>query len=288
MIRAAYYALDDLYQRYIYERPNGSFRRMLLEKMNHPDYPEKARRLCDDGFVVLPSYFEGDLLRTMQEEFAQWTVGIPVDAIGRITLTEPKGVFVKNSAAFSTAAVDPYVLALVAYYWGKPVTLSMSYGFRLDPNPGWKKVGPFQWHHDANRKQVKVYVLLSDVRADGQRMDYIPGTHRLWHRFQRGGAGYGETRIPDEVALRYGPPSPVAGPAGSVIIFDTNGFHTGNQNMSARRDAWIFQYTAGRHAEPLGGIHPDLFRELTPFQRAILRAQNLTPSPSPAAAAVPR
>lgn len=277
MIRSVYYAMDDLYQRWIYERPNGTFRRLLVRKALRSDFEEKALRLCRDGILLLPGYFQGEILRTMQEEFNRWAPQAAPDSIGRMNLTEAKGVHLRDSRVFSAAAVDPFVLSLASYYWGKPVTLTQSYGFRLDPNPGGKKVGPFQWHHDANRKQVKIYVLLSDVSPEGQRMDYIPGTNVLWHRFKRGNAGYTETRIPDEVVLGYGRPVSCAGPAGTVLIFDTNGIHAGNQNLSARRDAWVYQYTAGRHIEPLSGLHPEVYGALTPFQRSILRARNLAP-----------
>ncbi len=278
MIRSAYYALDDLYQRYVYERPSAAFRRLLVEELSRPDFQEKARQFCRDGLLILPRYFQGETLTRMREDFERFAPRGRADSIGRINLTEARGVLLRDSFAFSAAAVDPLLLSLTAYYWGKPIVLSMTYGFRLDPDPGGKKIGPFQWHHDANRKQVKIYILLSDVDPEGQRMDYIPGTHVVWHRFKRGDAGYGETRIPDETALRYGRPIRCAGESGTAILFDTNGIHAGNQNLSARRDAWVFQYTAGRHVEPLSGIHPDVHRGLTPLQQMILRPKNLLPS----------
>ena len=253
-----------------------------MERAPRPDFPEKAAELCRNGLLLLPGYFQGDALARMREDFERAApLGSP-DAIGRINLTESKGVFLRDSFIFSSAAVDPFLVSLAAYYWGKPVVLSMVYGFRLEPDPGGKRVGPFQWHHDANRKQVKIYILLTAVHPDGQRMDYIPGSHAVWHRFRRGNAGYGETRIPEEIARRYGQPVRCAGPAGTALIFDTNGIHTGNQNLSARRDAWVFQYTAGRHVEPLSGIHPDVYAALSPLQQTILHPRNLAESSQPA------
>lgn len=285
MLRAAYYALDDLYQRHIYERPSAHYRRALLREAHEwwPDFREKAEALCREGCLILPRYFGGDALREMQEQVNRWAPGVASEQgrPGQINLSEKKGVLLRNSPALSRAGTDPYLLSLVSYYWGKPVFLSMSYGFRLEPDPRAKREGPFQWHHDANRKQVKVYVLLTDVSPDGQRMDYIPGTHTLWHRFRPGESGYNETRVPEETALRAGQPVRCAGPAGTALIFDTNGIHTGNRNLSARRDAWVFQYTAGRHLQPLSGIHPDVYRNLNSLQRRVLRSRNLAPSSKP-------
>ena len=278
MIRETFYALDDLYQRYVYERPSGPFRKALVREVARQDFLPAAHRLCRDGMLLLPGYFQGETLRGMQEDFSRWAPAVPPDEIGRITLTERKGYRLRDSSTLSSAAVDPFLLALVAYYWGKPIYLSMTLGFRLEPSPRGRNAGPFQWHHDANRKQIKIYLLLTPVGSEGQRLDYIPGTHTLWHRFPRGSSGYSETRIPDEIALRHGEPVRCAGPAGTAIIMDTNGIHTGNQNMSARRDAWVFQYTAGRHIEPLAGLHPDVYTRLTPLHRMILRPRNLAPA----------
>ena len=271
-MKALLYAADDLYQRCIYERPKPGFRNRLIQQIPRPDFREKAERFSRDGILVLPAYFSDGLLQGLREEFERWITGREADETGRRGLNESKGVQLKNSPTLSRAAVDPFLTALAAYYWGKPVLLSMFSGYRLDATNDSREVGPFQWHHDANRKQVKVLVYLDDVAPDGQRMDYLPGTHKIWHRFRRGKEGYEETRFSDQAVAQYGPPVRCAGPAGTVLVFDTNGLHRGNRNPSAKRDIWVFQYTAGRHRETLSGIHPDVLRNLEPFQKQTLRS----------------
>lgn len=262
------YALDDCYQRYIYECPSPSYRKRVADEAPWPDFRKKADQFCRDGILILRSHFQGEVLEGMRSDFSRWIPRATADEFGRFRLHEGQGTFLKDSVVFSRAALDPWVLALARYYWGKPVVLSQASGDRLYPDPGGKKLGPFQWHHDAKRKQLKALIYLDDVSRDGQRMDYLPGTHRIWQQFKRGDADYEKTRIPDEEVLpRYGhQPIHCEGPAGTVLLFDTNGIHRGNQNLSAKRDAWVFQYTAGRHVGPFSGIHPEVVRQLNPEQ----------------------
>ena len=265
------YALDDCYQRYVYERPIGPYREKVAREAPWPEFRQKAEQFCRDGILVLPGHFQGELLDGIRSDFNAWVEKVSIDSVGRYLMNEERKMFLKDSAAFSRAAVDPWILALTRYSWGKPVLLAHSSGYRLYPSPGGKKIGPFQWHHDANRKQLKALIYLDDVTREGQRMDYLPGTHRIWHRFNRGEAGYGETRIPDEEVVPYGEPVRCEGPAGTVLLFDTNGIHRGNQNLSAKRDVWVFQYTAGRHVESFSGLHPDVAARLAPEDRRTAR-----------------
>ena len=271
-MKALWYALDDLSQRYLYERPSQRYRRQLLHAVRFPDFLPKAEQLSQNGVLILPSYFQPSVVAGMREDFHKWAQGKKEDSLGRILVSESTGAFLRDSFHFSAAAVDTYLTALVRYYWGKPVVLSHACGLRIHPTPPeGKDVGPFQWHHDANRKQVKAMILLDDVAPDGQRMDYLPKTHRIWHRFRRGEAGYEETRFSQESVARYGELVRCAGPAGTVILFDTNGLHRGNRNLGPRRDVWTFQYTAGRHMEPLSGLHPHVTRQMDRCQRRFAR-----------------
>ena len=50
----------------------------------------------------------------------------------------------RQSPALSWLAVDPYLTALVSYYWGRPIVLAQSGGSRLLPSEV-KEYGSFQW-----------------------------------------------------------------------------------------------------------------------------------------------
>ena len=270
--KQAAYSLDDFRQRALYERPSRSYRKKLVRESPWPDFRQKAQRLCDDGVLILRGHFTGEALEGMRRDFAGWIQkGVSSDEPGSLQVNEKQGASLRNSEAFSRAAIDPWITALAGYYWGKPVLLAYSFGARLESDPSGNGLGPFQWHHDAHRKQLKAMIYLDHVSRDGQRMDYLPGTHRIWHRFRRGESGYEETRLSNEAVARYGEPLRCEGPAGTVVLFDTNGIHRGNRNLGPKRDTWVFQYTAGRHLEPVSVLHPKVAQKLTPEQRRLAR-----------------
>jgi hypothetical protein len=64
-------------------------------------------------------------------------------------------------------------------------------------------------------------------------------------------------------------PVECAGPAGSVILFDSNGIHRGNRNLGPRREVVFGVYSAGRHLE---GCRFDVghLYDLADWQKAIL------------------
>ena len=207
----------------------------------------------------------------MQADFNRWAHTASPDRDG---LLEFGAASLRDSIELSRLAVDPVLTAFVRSYWGKPVVLAQSIGMRLEPAAGLPDYGAFQWHHDAKHKQVKVMVLLTDVPDDGQRMDYLPGTNRDW----RSPKGYAASRFSDQMVRRYGEPVRCSGPAGTVVIFDTNGLHRGNRNAGPRRDVWVHHYTAGRSLFPLSGLHPEVERDLTADQRRLVRLSEVSSS----------
>lgn len=256
-----------LHQHYVRDHPKSGFRECLSRSAPLPDFVDQARRLRRDGILFLRSYFPPEALRVMQEDFDRFVRDKDTkEPEGSVSLNESTGVFLRDSIPLSRAAVDPALTALAAYYFGRPVVLAQSYGIRIEPRE-MNDYGAFQWHHDAKRHQIKVMVLLTDVASEGQRMDYIPGTHRLWHLY----SSYEDTRFSDDEARMHGIPVRCTGSAGTVILFDTNGLHRGNRNLGPRRDVWVFQYTSGSSLFPLLGLHPQVTNQLTPDQKRIAR-----------------
>lgn len=255
---------DNLYLRMIHQRPSQRYRKGLVDQAARPDFFDLAEQLCRDGVLVLPSYFSGDDLKGMQLDFSRWMEGLDLPEDAKLELPAS---YLPGSMALSKAVFEPFLISLVRYYWGKPVYLANTSGTRLEPIVI-EDYSAWQWHHDAKRMQVKVMIVLTDVPADGQRMYYLPGTHRIWHRKL---GSFEETRVPKEVADNYGEPIECTGPAGSVVIFDTNGIHRGNRNLGPRRDTWTNNYTAGRSLFPMSGLHPDVVPNMTPDQISLAR-----------------
>jgi len=166
---------------------------------------------------------------------------------------------------FADLILDELILAAVEAYYARPIYLVTSQIQRLDPIEPYEGRA-FQWHHDSKGKYVKAMWLLTNVPITGQRMSYIVGSHTIKHSFTT----YEETRFTDAQARRYGKVIECSAPAGSVIVFDTNGIHRGNRNLGLIRDIVVGTYSAGRY---LHGCQFDLksLRHLNEWQKLILK-----------------
>jgi hypothetical protein len=257
-----------LVERYVYERPSTLYRKMLVRVTGFDKLTADCEALSRDGVLILPGHFSGELLHQMQQDYNHWCdLKQGINQYGFKDFDGGKQEsYLSTSYSLSKVAVDPYLTALVSYYWGKPIRLAYCHGYRLEPVEP-REYRAFRWHHDLKRKQVRVMVLLTDTPIEGQRMDYIAGSHRVWHLF----ANHRHVRFTDEEARSYGLPIHCIGPAGTVVLFNANGIHRGNRNLGPRRDQYTFNYTAGRAMFPLPGLHPEVVRQLTPRQRRMVR-----------------
>lgn len=262
-------SLSDTYRKHVYERPSQAFRQRILEGLadelpgrSAEEFVRSAESLIDRGYVAFPRYFES-VLPEMVADFERLIGSHGVDR--GIAMNGIYGEALAASPVFSRAAVDPYLTRVISYYLGKQAYLAECLGRRLEPLDYPGEYSSWQWHHDGKGKQVKIMVLLTDTAPYGQRTDYLPGTHRIFHR----GVSL-NSRFTREAVAGYGTPIPISGPAGTAVVFDTNGLHRGNRNLSAKRDVWIYIYTAGRHLSDVR-LAPEAIDELTPAQRTLAR-----------------
>jgi hypothetical protein len=267
--RRAYQYVKTRYDEHFYERPSAAYRAKLGAASSIPDFQDIADRLCRDGLVILPNYFDAVNLAEMREEFERL-----------IALTPPNEESIRTNSAhistgrlaqsrvFSDLAFEPELLRLTQYYWGKPVVLNGTGGTRIEPFAS-DDYGSYQWHHDGKRKQVRVFILLTDVPVSGQRTEVVAGSNHLWYE------DLTTSRLSREQALAAGSIVDCAGPAGSVVIFDTNAMHRGNRNAGPRRDTWNFAYRAPNamttKLAKRPPLHPDTIVNLTAEQRIIAR-----------------
>jgi hypothetical protein len=250
--------------RVLYERPDRAFRRELLDNRAESSlFIEYATALDREGLVIIEDYFSGELLARAQEDFQRFCARFSSDSNGEIRLDRN---YLSQSEALVEMAFDNFLLDLIRFAWGKPIFLAETGGYRILPIE-LCDYSSFQWHHDNKRKQIKMMVLLTDVAADGQRMDYIPKTQDIWHQHYSSE----ETRISPAVAERFGPNKPCHGPAGSVVLFNTNGIHRGNRNKSTTRDVWVNTYTAGDNLFPVPLFSATLRRRLNKQQLDLIR-----------------
>lgn len=108
-------------------------------------------------------------------------------------------------------------------------------GKRIFPmNP--KEFANYQWHHDGDFKTLKFFFLLTELKIDGQKMDYLPGTHKSFN------SHHNKILDKNNILLNKKNKISLIGNPGDCYIFDGNGFHRGNRNNSYIRDIITIQY----------------------------------------------
>jgi ectoine hydroxylase-related dioxygenase (phytanoyl-CoA dioxygenase family) len=250
---------------YLHFRPQAGFRPSVVVG-DGLDSAAMAADLDARGIHVAPRLLDAARLDALRDAFERVITGPDGRPLGATNAPGAYGRFVDLSQwpVFLDLVLREAVLAAVEAYYRRPIYLAATQVNRLEPVAPFEG-DSFQWHHDMKGKYVKAMWLLTDVAADGQRMSFVAGSHRRL----RSALTYEESRIPAEAARTAGEIVECVGPAGTLILFDTNGIHRGNRNPAARRDIVFGIYSAGRH---LHGCRFDsaAVARLSPFQRAVL------------------
>ena len=113
-------------------------------------------------------------------------------------------------------------------------------------------VGQFHWHHDMEDRQLKVLLLLTNVDKQDQYMNYVKGTHKVFHPYQQFFKNnldfeYYENTINDFKILK------TTGKAGDLFLFDSNGMHRGIRSNGRVRDAYFIEFTAAKNKNNIWG-----------------------------------
>ena len=200
------------------------------------------------GIVLLPAHFDGARLERLNAAFERAIAGKPDPHTPDALLSED---FIAEDAAFVDAALDELLLEIIAAYYGKKFAIARSNAIRLNPTPALRD-GSYQWHHDTRGRQLHLMILLNEVRADGQRMQYLSGSHQRYDTHARAHSHGSRFEKDMREALERDPSVrerivDVCGPAGTAALFDANGLHSGNRNANGRRDTVTFCYVSYRH-----------------------------------------
>jgi len=242
---------------YFHRRRDANFDWHFIDPPRQSEAEHHAETFQREGIVLLPGYFKGEQLGRLQTAFgsiidARPSPGNP-DSFGNTD-------FMHTSPAFLEAALDDFLLEIIAGYCGRKFAIGRASALRILPTPA-NRYGSFMWHHDARGRQVHVMVLLTDVSADGQRMSYLRQSHLRYYDHYRGLAE--GSRFEHEVVCAGDAKNrilEVTGPAGTVAIFDSNGLHSGNRNEVATRDTLTFCYVTKRHFKQIKVQAQDLDR----------------------------
>ena len=110
----------------------------------------------------------------------------------------------------------------------------------------------FEWHHDMEDRQLKVLLLLTDVDEQDQYMNYVKGTHKVFHPYQgflkhNLDFEYFRESINDFEIIK------TTGKAGDLFLFDSNGMHHGVRSNGRVRDAYFIEFTAAKNKNNIWG-----------------------------------
>lgn len=221
------------------ETPSSQFRKALEPRLEADGALAPARQFVENGVVTVHGLIDEDMLRELREVFESEIAG--KTSRGRLQQTsfnasvdqcQPSTLRLLRDVAGNRGIVE-----LVEYYLGGTSKFVSARGYRQGPcRPA--KYRAWDYHQDMKTKgpfgEVKAMLLLTAVPVGGQAMRFVCGTQALhWDcRTQQ------DTKFTLEEALSF-PNNGLFvghGAAGTCLLFDTNGIHSGHRNMSVTRD----------------------------------------------------
>ena len=237
--------------------------RMLTSPMTHGDTSEIARELHDQGIVVGPAdrflSNEGrDALARAAHRLIERSRSDEIQAVvqGAVTSDERKKDYLINlikahgripgSSPVLRVALDQKLLETVARYLGFWPRLHSIGAWLNYPTPAEAQASQL-WHRDPeDLKLIKVFIYLEDVGEQNGPFTYIPKTHPFGSRAQEALACQAK-RIDDKRMRRYFNERRwrvCTGPANTMILADTVGFHRGGKPDTGTRLLITFTYTS--------------------------------------------
>lgn len=221
-----------------------------------------ARELTDQGIVVSPS--DRFLSDAGRDALAAATAALRdasrSDAVRDILtgVAEHKGKksfrvdLVKGAMRAShpllKVALDVKLLEIVAAYLGMWPALHSIGGWLNYPTDEPASLSQL-WHHDPeDLKIIKVFIYLEDVGEENGPFTYVPGTHPFGPNVPKARTQHDKRRVGDEQFTEVFPPNMwrvCTGPAGTMILADTLGYHRGGKPNAGTRLLVTFTYTSG-------------------------------------------
>lgn len=252
----------------IYRTPNPLVVLRLILSSRSIEMKNAVNELHRDGVVILDSFIKDEQLQKLKKEFDDMIEAIEKDQPGPMKLS-PKGgrlhsqvLYVeqgydlkskttcsnnpfKYSENFLDLSLNGFILGVIEGYLGKKFMLQQATASRYYPLEK-TNFGSWQWHHDSWGRKVNVMILFTDVTEKDQYMSFMKQSHKIYHSHER--TTLNDRYTEEEVREQCGQSIVTCtGKAGTVFIFDANGFHRGNRSIGATRDTLINQYTAGRY-----------------------------------------
>jgi hypothetical protein len=200
-----------------------------------------AAELETNGIVLLPGLVDQQQLRSMQAAFAARLKRIRWNNFEGYKKTEPYRHMVEDvlllDQGFVDLALHPLVKHILTRYLGTRYELTEAKGWRSMPT----KYDFHGWHGDtwydqatqeSIHREIKLAMYLTDVRSG--TFKFVKGSHRRQHPRNLKKAEVKELPLDDVVEM--------AGPAGTVFLFDTSAIHRQSIPILEPRQAIFYAY----------------------------------------------
>lgn len=237
--------------------------RMLTTAPAHDEARAIAAELHDQGIVVGPDdrFLSADGREALGKAAQRLIERSRTDEIqavvhGGTVADERKKEFLINlirshgripaSSPVLKVALDRKLLEIVASYMGLWPRLHSIGAWLNYPTPADAEASQL-WHRDPeDLRIIKVFIYLEDVGEQNGPFTYVPKTHPFGSRAERA-LECRAKRIDDDRMRRYFPEKRwrvCTGPANTMILADTVGFHRGGKPAVGTRLLITFTYTS--------------------------------------------
>ena len=239
--------------------------RAVLTPTSFADVPAIAQELARQGIVVGAgdAFLTEDgrgALREATSRILERGRSEEVEAVvtGAASVPERQKEFLVHLASYPDGmpaddpllkvALDRKLLEIVSSYLGLWPCLH-SVGAWLNYPTGAPAQISQLWHRDPeDLRLIKVFIYLADVDDRCGPFTYIPRTHPFGEEAVRAQKLEKKKRVPDDRMNRVFPPESwrvCTGPAGTMILADTLGYHRDGKPTAGRRILITFTYTSG-------------------------------------------
>ena len=239
--------------------------RALTTASSDPDVPVLARELTEQGIIVRPS--DTFLSERGRLALAETTTAVlassrspEIEAAvsGAAASGDKHKDFVAHLVTYPSGihpddpilkvALDPKLLDIVAAYlgfWPSLYSIDAWLNYPTDAPPEVSQL----WHRDPeDLRLVKAFIYLVDVGERCGPFTYVPRTHPFGAETVKSSRLEKKKRFEDDRMRRVFPPEAwrvCTGPANTMILADTLGYHRGGKPSVGRRILITFTYTSG-------------------------------------------
>lgn len=209
--------------------------------IDHSPIDDLTAELDRNGIVVLPDILSPEQLRGMQSAFESQLRRMRWNNFEGYCRTELYRQMVEDvlllDQGFIDLALHPSVKQILIRYLGTEFELTEAKGWRSLPTSydfhGWHGD---TWYDQAIEqtihREIKLGLYLSDVRSGAFK--FVKGSHRKQHPRNLNQAEVSDIPVSDVIEL--------AGPAGTVFMFDTSAVHRQSIPILEARQAVFFSY----------------------------------------------